>query len=316
MAPSLAVLAIVEVFCESLLYVFNRKGEIKVILLVVSLALFTCITIHEVVDAGRLIWVFSTHATVAEVDAWYAAGLTKVWNLLNNSAYVAETIVSDLFLVFPPHYLYNDPKLHAGAGLALPISLSNFKGSNLVNPSFVNKQETIDTTFFSSTFALNAMCTGLIAYRILHNSQFKSGTGSTRLSKVAVVVIESESAGAIYLVSLAFLLSTYVRKSTLNYVFLDIGIVFSLIIVRVGLNISYEASSRGPTVPTLRFNNATTFERGTVNHSTFGTTTNHGTDTNSSQHVIEPQCSSGTLRDSKRVEVGVVDVYEDPEKVV
>lgn len=36
---------------------------------------------------------------MAEVDAWYSAGLTHVWNILNNSAYVVETVVSDLFLV-------------------------------------------------------------------------------------------------------------------------------------------------------------------------------------------------------------------------
>ncbi|KZV65350.1 hypothetical protein PENSPDRAFT_689981 [Peniophora sp. CONT] len=338
MAPSLAVLAIVEVFCETLLYgvycvlfamclhilVFNRKGELKLPLVLVSLALFTCITIHEVIDAGRLIWVFSNFSTMAEVDTWYSAGLTHVWNILNNSAYVVETVVSDLFLLYRCYIVWGKKKrvialpalvflVGMGAGIALPISLSHFKGSNLVNPSFVQKQENIDTTYFSSTFALNAMCTSLIAYRILKNQgeshPFRTGSESTRLSKVAVVVIES---GAIYLVSLALLLSTYVRKSTVNYVFLDIvvptiGIVFSLIIVRIGLNISYEATSNGPTLPTLRFADTTT-GISVQTRSMFPTTDDSGSSEAPNHHTIEPQSSSGTLRDVEKQ--GVVHGYD------
>jgi hypothetical protein len=138
---------------------------------------------HEIVDAGRLIWVLSTYATVAEADLWYAAGLTHVWNLLNNSAYVLETLVSDLFLLYRCYVVWGRqlrvvalPALvflvDAGAGIALPISLSRFSGGNRVNPSFVQKQENIDTTFFASTFALNAMCTGA-EWPHLHRLQCK-----------------------------------------------------------------------------------------------------------------------------------------------
>ncbi|KAI0066358.1 hypothetical protein BV25DRAFT_1821279 [Artomyces pyxidatus] len=78
-------------------------------------------------------------------------------------------------------------------------------------------QEKITNSFFSCTLALNAVCTGLIAFRIWW--QQPETRVSSNLTHVTIIFVES---GAIYLVTLALLVGTYSAKADVFKVFLDI----------------------------------------------------------------------------------------------
>jgi hypothetical protein len=125
-------------------------------------------------------------------------------------------------------------------GIAAIYTLS-LVGTNVV---FNNHQQRISNSFFSCTLALNAVCTGLIAYRIWRTQQQtrEAKMGSSNLTKVAIIVVES---GAIYLTVLASEVAAFAVGSFMFNIFLDItspiiGIVFSLIIVRIGRGVSSE----------------------------------------------------------------------------
>lgn len=99
-------------------------------------------------------------------------------------------------------------------------------------------------SFFTLTLAVNFCCTCLIAGRIWWIN--RSMTGSRNLIPVIMMIVES---GAIYSVSLITLLSVYLSGSVFQYAILDaitpiIAIVFTLIIVRVGLGLSNDEVPR------------------------------------------------------------------------
>jgi len=95
-------------------------------------------------------------------------------------------------------------------------------------------------SFFSMTLATNVVCTALVAFRIWNiNRQNFLAVGHS-LRPVMLLVIES---GAIYSATLLTLLILYKANSWFQYVLLDavspiVGLVFSSIIIRIGLGIT------------------------------------------------------------------------------
>jgi len=103
------------------------------------------------------------------------------------------------------------------------------------------------TSFFSVSLVQNILTTLFIIYRIWRVNMNVSKLGGSRsLWPVMAVLLES---GAIYSGTLFVLLMTYASGSFSQYIALDmlvpiIGIVFNLIIVRVGLGLSQSPSGR------------------------------------------------------------------------
>jgi hypothetical protein len=125
----------------------------------------------------------------------------------------------------------------------------------------------------------------------------------SNLTHVSVIVIES---GAIYLTVLACNVASFVLKSLLFNIFLDmtspvIGIVFSLIIVRVGLGISSEDTRR--TMQSISFSMPSKTSAGNSSRSNGGgpivfrsTTTTQFTDGQGSESTYKVNESQGSLK--------------------
>ncbi|OCH86630.1 hypothetical protein OBBRIDRAFT_796999 [Obba rivulosa] len=236
----------------------KHKGDIlSTRLAAVTGSLFVLITWHLVIDITRLVVAFNVSTEIIGVEVQFN-DLRSLGSVMETSVYVAMTTVSDAFLLYRTFVIWNRnvgimivPMVlfvaDVGTGIAAACSLG------LLNPGetfYVQHQTEITTAFFSTTLALNGICTALIASRIWWHQHMMAGlvlrTGtSMSLNRVATIMVES---GAIYSSTLAVMIATYVSESTQAfYVFLEmippvIGIVFSLIIVRVRLGQSHETA--------------------------------------------------------------------------
>jgi hypothetical protein len=94
------------------------------------------------------------------------------------------------------------------------------------------------TSFNVITAATNIFATGLIAWNIWYvNHQVSNLVGAQKLWPVILIVVES---GAVYAFALLLLTAFYTSDNNAQFIVLDavtplIGIVFGLIIIRVGL---------------------------------------------------------------------------------
>jgi hypothetical protein len=182
----------------------------------------------------------------------------------------------------------------SATGIGAVYTLSRV-GTNVV---FNQKQEKITNSFFSCTLALNAVCTGLIAFRIWRTQQqTRDVKMGSNLTQVSIIVIES---GAIYLSALVSVVVTYNIKSLTFNMFLDItspiiGIVFSLIIVRIGRGISSEetrpAQSLSYSMPSKSFTGTGARSNGPIVFRS--TTTTQFTDTQETASTFKPNESNG-----------------------
>jgi len=98
----------------------------------------------------------------------------------------------------------------------------------------------MDHCLFSMTLATNIICTALVAYRIWVINRRAISFSEHSLRPIMLLVIES---GAIYSATLTTLLILYKVKSWFQYVLLDavspiVGLVFSMVIVRIGLGLT------------------------------------------------------------------------------
>ncbi|KAI0298786.1 hypothetical protein B0F90DRAFT_1731074 [Multifurca ochricompacta] len=261
MALSFASSEIIALCLESILYgiyVVLFAGCVKVLfskrrrraggnyrLIIVSSVLFVLITWHQIADAVRLYISYHENNQTSQGPDIYFINVKATLSIMKTSVYLAETVVSDLFILYRCYIVWNANSLviavpvllylaDIGTGIAAVYTLT-LVGAN---PVFNLEQERITNAFFSCTLALNAVCTGLIAFRIWRTQrQTRDAKMGSNLIHVSVIVVES---GAIYLSVLAC--------SLLFNIFLDI---FSLIIVRVGLGISSEETRR--TVQSISF---------------------------------------------------------------
>ncbi|KAI9436014.1 hypothetical protein H4582DRAFT_1815857 [Lactarius indigo] len=229
----------------------RRRAGGNIRLVLISSTLFILITWHEVIDAIRLYTAYKRSGTNTGADLYYAH-VASMLSIMKTSVYLVETLASDLFILYRCYVVWNAsvaivalPVLlyfaDMGTGIAAVIGLSQIeKKQDIV---FAQEQERITNSFFSCTLAVNSVCTGLIAYRIWrtqrHTRDAKMGSN---LTHVSIIVIESgasklvfspredepgvltpwcRSTGAIYLTVLACNVASYVLKSNLFNIFLD-----------------------------------------------------------------------------------------------
>ncbi|KAI0787090.1 hypothetical protein BC629DRAFT_491300 [Irpex lacteus] len=238
--------------CMSILYSKRKTSGPNVRLSSISVALFVLITWHEVIDAYRLVTAFERSEVPQGADLFYA-NVTSVLSIMKTALYLVMTVLSDFFMLYRTFVVWNQsllivalPSLLVLADIGVGIVSVYTLATPSINPTLNTKQERITNTFFGCTFALNALCTILIAFRIMWNQRRVRATRiSSNITQVAVIVLES---GAIYVVTLACLVGTYAAQSLTFNIFLDmmspiIGIVFALIIVRVSQGISSDQTT-------------------------------------------------------------------------
>ncbi|KAH9990778.1 hypothetical protein BJV77DRAFT_1011183 [Russula vinacea] len=219
----------VSLFASCVKVLYNkrrRRGGGNYRLILVSLTLFALITWHLVTDIVRLYIAFEKSETDQGADLYFIR-VTAPLSVVKTSIYLAETVVSDMFILYRCYIVWNAsvpivvlPILlylaDIGTGIGAVYTLT-LVGQNVV---FNQEQERITNSFFSCTLALNAVCTGLIAFRIWRTQRQTSDAKiGSNLMQVSVIVIES---GAIYLSVLACVVASYTTKSLLFNIFLDV----------------------------------------------------------------------------------------------
>jgi hypothetical protein len=241
----------------------------------------------------------------------YYFNVTSMLSVMKTSVYLIETLASDLFILYRCYVVWNSnlfviilPILlylaDAGTGIAAVWTLSQL--TTRQSPEFSLEQERITNSFFSCTLAVNTVCTGLIAFRIWRTQrQTRDAKMGANLSHVSIIVIES---GAIYLTLLACNVAAFVLKSNMFNIFLDmtsptIGIVFTLIIVRVGRGVSSEDTRRtmqsiSLSMPSKTSAGNTSRSNGAIVFAT--TTTTRFTDAPDSEHTYKVTDSQGSLK--------------------
>jgi len=266
MPISLAKVTLVSIFVESVLYglflslfgissVILLKGRKRVKLntpmLAVSLGMLLFATIHVGSDLQRVLTGFLNPDRPA---GKYLPNVNDPLYLLKSTAYTAQTLLGDGFLIYRLYLVWQRNKLVTLpfficllASTAVGIgTLHAFTRVTPITPVFIVDLKHWILAFFVLTLTTNFSCTLLIAGRIwwVHRST-KGKMGGTNLAVPMILVVES---GAIYSFCLIILIILYATGSFAQYIALDavsqvIGIVFSLVIVRIGLGLSTDGFS-------------------------------------------------------------------------
>jgi len=219
------------------------SGEVT--LLGLAGILSVLITWHILTDAVRLIYAFKRDEAPAGPDLYYA-NVSSAMSLIKTTLYLIITITFDAFILHRCWVVWDRNFLvillpfliflaDIGTGVASVEGLSSLTTADTV---FIQKQERITKAFFSSTVAVNGLCTLLIAYRLwTRQHTARDSRRAFGFTREAAIMAES---GAIYSITLIIIIATYTTKSNSFNVFLDmaspiIGIAFSLIVLRLGV---------------------------------------------------------------------------------
>ncbi|KAL5513641.1 hypothetical protein ACEPAH_4040 [Sanghuangporus vaninii] len=267
MAISLARVSVVSIFVECILYGFftfmfavsvyvllKRRSKTEVVnrpLLVVSVTMFVLATIHVGSDLQRVLDAFLDSPDATK----YLSMVNTALYTVKSTAYATQTLVGDGFMLYRLFLIWGGNRrvcfpilicFIASIGVAIG-ALQGFARASPNAPVFITELHDWIVSFFSLTLFTNFSCTLLIAARIIWVHRRSSGAlvGGTSVFPAAMIIIES---GMIYSACLIILLSLYLSGSFAQYILLDgvtqvIGIVFSLIIVRVGLGLSTDAAT-------------------------------------------------------------------------
>ncbi|EIW78923.1 hypothetical protein CONPUDRAFT_155623 [Coniophora puteana RWD-64-598 SS2] len=208
--------------------------------------MFIIASTHLAADFARVINAFIQVSTTEEqLDVLNAT--TAVAYMIKTTAYMVQTVwVGDGFMVYRVYKVWNgDKRIVIPICIALVGSMATSLGA--LHASGTNHGDVFEIrnwafATFSMTLGVNFSGTALIAGRIIWNErQFREMTVQGRNTmSAAVIIIES---GAIYSAGTIGLLACFGLNSFYAYVFQDslmpvVGIVFSLIIVRIGLGMS------------------------------------------------------------------------------
>ncbi|KDQ18747.1 hypothetical protein BOTBODRAFT_520017 [Botryobasidium botryosum FD-172 SS1] len=223
-------------------------------LLATSVLLFILSTLHMAVDIQRFLFAFINFRDLPGGPAAFFANLGHYTEVMKIAVYVTQTLVGDSLVVYRVFVVWSrDWRIIVLPTMLLLSTAITGYGTcyhlALLKPGqsvFLIALKPWITSYFAITLTTNVMCTGLLAYRIWNINRGQGGAGGRDLSSLVVIVVES---GAIYSSALIALLTLYVLGNNGQYVVLDavnpiIGIVFSLIIVRVGLGITTNGTRR------------------------------------------------------------------------
>ncbi|KAF8995240.1 hypothetical protein BDQ17DRAFT_1187017, partial [Cyathus striatus] len=206
---------------------------------------------HISADLRRVFDAFIAHRDSEESIEMYLIQVNTAIYLVKTVAYTSQTLVGDAFILYRLYLVWSGDKRVVYPILtcfiaSIGVTIGGLRAFFLTSPNdpvFVKELQQWIGSFFSLTLFTNFTSTLLIAGRIWWTSyqtrrQFQIEGQS--LNSAAMVIIES---GSIYSICLAILLVLYLSGNYAQYIALDtvaqiIGIVFSLVIVRVALGIS------------------------------------------------------------------------------
>ncbi|KAH9838081.1 uncharacterized protein C8Q71DRAFT_723302 [Rhodofomes roseus] len=217
-------------------------------MLFVSFLMFGIATTHVATNFSRIIIAFINNADAPGGPAAFFNEMSNFTQMFGSTLYVAQTLLGDAMALYRS-WLVWERKLWV---IAFPFVL--LLGSTATGVGILYSFDKVDpeasifvvqlghwiTAFFSMTFATNAICTALVAYRIWAVNRTYLFFRYRDLRPVMVLIVES---GAWYSATLLVLLILYNVDSWFQYVVLDavssiVGIVFSIIMLRIATGVS------------------------------------------------------------------------------
>ncbi|KAF5381727.1 hypothetical protein D9615_005474 [Tricholomella constricta] len=270
-----AYTSIFAITCWVLIRRRPREQPINKTMLGIAITMFVFATMHIGVNYTRIIKAFVIFKDEPGGPGAFFNQLSEFTQLFGSTIYVAQTLVGDS-VVLLRCYLVWGKRLSIVAFPILLLFGSTVTGGGIlysfakVVPEaeiFVVELSQWIVAFFSMTLATNIICTVLVAYRIWIINRRTISFSEHSLRPIMLLVIES---GAIYSATLTTLLILYKTQSWFQYVLLDavspiVGLVFSMVIVRIGLGITTanghtEDFGQVSTLQASKFGSARTFD--------------------------------------------------------
>jgi len=268
MAFSAAESKLVSIFCQSVLYGIylvlftattytllwgsKARKSIRSNMLIISFAIFVIATMHMATNFSRIVLAFIIHADAPGGPTSFFNELSNFTQMFGSTLYVMQTLLGDALVLYRC-FLVWERKLWIIAFPSILLLGSTATGVGIlysfdkVVPQadiFVVQLGHWITSFFSMTFATNVICTALVAYRVwsLNRTRKHMSFRHRALRPALVLIVES---GAMYSATLLALLILYNVDSWFQYVVLDsvspiVGIVFSVIMLRIATGVSTE----------------------------------------------------------------------------
>jgi len=226
-----------------------------------SVILFVCITLHWVLEIGRLYGAYVVEIAFPGPEHYYS-NLANPLNVAKTGLYLAEFVVADGIIVYRLWTVWNGNwsicvppactlLAEAVVGTATTYQFTRVRlGQDIF--------ETECGRWITSSFVLqlftNIYCAGLIAFRIWSINRSLKSIGQTDLTPVIMIVVES---AALYtfmtlLTMILYLAGSNAQFTALNITIPVIGLTFSLIIIRVSLGISHNGAETTQATTTLR----------------------------------------------------------------
>ncbi|CDO76588.1 hypothetical protein BN946_scf184868.g2 [Trametes cinnabarina] len=215
---------------------------------------------HLAIDVVRAVEGFVVWGQKPNGTNDFYAIISSPTEVAKNVIYISMTLVADSFVTYRLFIVWNKTwwilvvpvtllvaTAVAGYGACVEIGLA--KQGNAI---FAENLQPWIRSFFALSLTTNLLATILIAGRIMWSNRRvrkyrASGAAAGSHWEVIETMIQS---AAIYSAALASLLGTYLAGSNAQYVCLDIlqpliGVVFTLIIIRVGLGYTMNDSVSG-----------------------------------------------------------------------
>ncbi|KAF9458826.1 hypothetical protein BDZ94DRAFT_1312928 [Collybia nuda] len=246
--------SILPTITDTVLFSKKTPNRSSIYLEITSIALFCLITAHLGLDIDRAFRAFTENTGAPDFAEQYFLTLTGSEVLAKNAAYATITLIADLFLTYRCFAAFG--RNYFAIVVPSLLFIGNLVTATLAAVAFKQAHdgpgvaEVISRIKFMyiCTLALNLWCTVSIAIKIWlvqRNTVGMDGPGSHVLGNTITIIVES---AAVYSVFTIILIASAFYQSSLMYAILNpmpsiIGVVFSLIIVRVGSGKSMEKQS-------------------------------------------------------------------------
>ncbi|KAI0337376.1 hypothetical protein BDW22DRAFT_1364141 [Trametopsis cervina] len=261
------------VFCKCLqvLHVKYTEGRPTAVLACTALLIFVLVTIHFIMDILRCLNAFTTHLDIPNYAAVYYTIVRRDLDLVKSGAYIAMTIVSDSLIGYRTYIVWAR-SMFLAVFLALLIVADVALGTYAVyllaatrpgDDALSGRVTERVKWFYVVTLVVNLLCTVLIALKIwrvqhevdryspavsaLRNGGSSKNGGRGGLFRVRnwmpgdrliLVVVESAAIYSLLLIIMIVMsvLGAPAMLAMLNLIAPIIGIVFSMIIIRVSID--------------------------------------------------------------------------------
>ncbi|TBU38076.1 hypothetical protein BD309DRAFT_972652 [Dichomitus squalens] len=239
-------------FAICIYILFYKKGKnvpLNKPMIATTIALFTMSTIHIILDCVRGLQAFF-NPSMSPLE--YYAQIWDPLSIFKQALYATNNIVADGLVVYRCYIVWGHRLSIVVPSIIMLIATSvcgylavyNFSQVHPGDNVFASNIAEWGTALFSLSLATNLIVTTLIASRIWWIGRQASSTlgrrHAVKYTNAMAIIIES---GAIYSASLMTLLILYCQQTNAQYIVYDalaqiMGIVPTLIVVRVGLGVS------------------------------------------------------------------------------